>query len=497
MSQSKGYILALDQGTTSSRAIIFDHSGRRVNTAQQEFKQIFPKQGWVEQDPYDILNSQLEVAKKSVNSVGAEHIKAIGITNQRETTILWDKTTGKPVHNAIVWQDRRTAEYCDQLKRDGYENLLQEKTGLLSDAYFSATKIKWMIDNVPEAKTLMEQKKLAFGTVDSWLIWNLSGGKDHVIDITNASRTLLMNIKTGNWDEELLDLFQLDSSILPEIKACSGEISKTTKSIFGTEIPITGVAGDQQAATFGQMCVERGMTKNTYGTGCFILMNTGDQLIHSKHRLISTIAWQLDGSITYALEGSIFMGGATVQWIRDGLKLIKQSGDIEALANSVEDNGGVYLVPAFTGLGAPHWDAYARGTIIGLTRGTTDGHIARATLEAIAFQSKDVIDAMQSDSGITISELRVDGGAAVNSSLMQFQSDLLSCKVLRPSIHETTALGASYLAGLGVGYWDSVNELKQLWQCEADFSPKQSDANRALLKNWKRALELSKGWANS
>lgn len=489
------YILALDQGTTSSRAILFDREGRIQRIAQKEFKQIYPHSGWVEHDPIEIFLSQRDVAKECLAAAEGKKIGAIGITNQRETTILWDRRTGKPVHNAIVWQDRRTAEICDQMKGNNLETLIQAKTGLLCDAYFSGSKIKWLIDSKSEIRELMHQGNLAFGTVDSWLIWQLSGGKDHVIDITNASRTMLMDIKTGQWDNELLEIFGLDASILPKIVPCSGAISQTDKAVLGIEIPICGIAGDQQAASFGQMCIEPGMAKNTYGTGCFVLMNTGQDLIQSEHRLLSTVAWKLGDKITYALEGSIFIGGAVVQWLRDELQIINSSAEIEQLAATASDNGGVYLVPAFTGLGAPHWDAYARGTIVGLSRGSNKAHIARAALEAIAYQSKDVVEAMESDAKIKLRELRVDGGASINQMLMQFQSNALDCKVIRPQIAETTALGAAYLAGLGSGFWESIDQLKSLWSVARIFEPDENQKQvESMFVQWKKAVNLSKGW---
>lgn len=493
----KKYILALDSGTTSNRAILFDHSGRKINTSQREFEQIFPKQGWVEHNPEEIWSTQKIVVRDVLEKQGvtAADIAAIGITNQRETTLVWDKETGKPVYNAIVWQDRRTAGYCDQLKKEGVDNLIKEKTGLIIDAYFSGSKIKWILDNVPGAREKAEKGKLAFGTVDTWLIWRLTHGKIHVTDVTNASRTMLFNICNLTWDKELLEIFNIPASMLPEPKQSSELYGYTVKEHFGGEIPISGVAGDQQAALFGQMCVEPGMVKNTYGTGCFVMMNTGNEAISSKFNLLSTIAWQINGEVTYALEGSIFIGGAVVQWLRDQLHIIKSSSEIEKLAGSVRDNGGVYFVPAFVGLGAPHWDQYATGTIIGISRGTSDAHIARAGLESIALQSMDVINTMAEDSGVDLSELRVDGGAAVNNLLMQIQANVINKKVIRPVITETTALGAAYLAGLAVGFWNGIEEIKHQWTEDKVFEPEAKSAGiNEMIENWNKALERSKNW---
>lgn len=493
----KKYILALDSGTTSNRAILFDHSGRKINTSQREFEQIFPKQGWVEHNPEEIWSTQKIVVRDVLEKQGvtAADIAAIGITNQRETTLVWDKETGKPVYNAIVWQDRRTAGYCDQLKKEGVDNLIKEKTGLIIDAYFSGSKIKWILDNVPGAREKAEKGKLAFGTVDTWLIWRLTHGKIHVTDVTNASRTMLFNICNLTWDKELLEIFNIPASMLPEPKQSSELYGYTVKEHFGGEIPISGVAGDQQAALFGQMCVEPGMVKNTYGTGCFVMMNTGNEAISSKFNLLSTIAWQINGEVTYALEGSIFIGGAVVQWLRDQLHIIKSSSEIEKLAGSVRDNGGVYFVPAFVGLGAPHWDQYATGTIIGISRGTSDAHIARAALESIALQSMDVINTMAEDSGVDLSELRVDGGAAVNNLLMQIQANVINKKVIRPVITETTALGAAYLAGLAVGFWNGIEEIKHQWTEDKVFEPEAKSAGiNEMIENWNKALERSKNW---
>lgn len=493
----KKYILALDSGTTSNRAILFDHSGRKVNTSQREFEQIFPKPGWVEHNPEEIWSTQKFVVRDVLEKQGvtAADIAAIGITNQRETTLVWDKETGKPVYNAIVWQDRRTAGYCDQLKKEGIDRLIKEKTGLIIDAYFSGSKIKWILDNIPGAREKAEKGKLAFGTVDTWLIWRLTHGKIHVTDVTNASRTMLFNIHNLIWDKELLEIFDIPASMLPEPKQSSELYGNTVKEHFGGEIPISAIAGDQQAALFGQMCVEPGMVKNTYGTGCFVMMNTGNEAISSKYNLLSTIAWQINGEVTYALEGSIFVGGAVVQWLRDQLHIIKSSSEIEKLAGSVRDNGGVYFVPAFVGLGAPHWDQYATGTIIGISRGTSDAHIARAGLESIALQSMDVINTMAKDSGVDLSELRVDGGAAVNNLLMQIQANVINKKVIRPVITETTALGAAYLAGLAVGFWNGIEEIKHQWTEDKVFEPEAKSAGiNEMIENWNKALERSKKW---
>lgn len=493
------YILALDQGTTSSRAILFDHAGRIIQLAQKEFRQYYPEPGWVEHDAEEIWSSQYgvmaEVLAKS--NIGTREIAAIGITNQRETTIVWDRASGRPIHPAIVWQDRRTAGYCDELKAQGHQAMIQERTGLVLDAYFSATKLKWILDNVPGARARAEKGELAFGTVDSWLTWKLSSGKLHITDSTNASRTLLLNIHTGKWDEDLLRLFNIPAPVLPAVKD-SSEVYGITGSLVtpGEGIPIAGIAGDQQAALFGQLCTQPGMVKNTYGTGCFMLMHTGTQAVHSKNNLLTTIAWSIRGRVEYALEGSIFIGGAVVQWLRDGLHLIRSSGEVETLAMQADDTEGVYMIPAFAGLGAPHWNQYARGSFFGLTRGTTQAHIARAALESIAYQTYDVLKAMEADSGIRIKELRVDGGATANDLLMQFQSDILQVPVIRPTITETTALGAAYLAGLGVGYWGSVEDIQQQWQVDKRFSPSMDEARVAgLLKGWQRAVKATIAWA--
>lgn len=490
---SPKYVLALDQGTTSSRAILFDQAGRIKAMAQKEFQQIFPQAGWVEHDSEEIWSSQFQVAKEILDSIDKTDISGIGITNQRETTVVWDKTTGKPIYNAIVWQDRRTANVTDRLKKEGLEPVFQAKTGLILDPYFSGTKIKWILENVEGAREKAEQGILAFGTVDSWLVWNLTGGKLHITDVTNASRTLLYNIHELAWDRELLDILNIPESILPEVHASSTIYGATIKKLFGSEIPISGIAGDQQAALFGQNCIEPGMAKNTYGTGCFMLMNTGTEPIHSGNNLLTTIAWQLNGKVEYALEGSVFIGGAVVQWLRDGLGIIKSSAEVEAVASRVDDTDGVYLVPAFSGLGAPHWDPHARGTIIGMTRGTTRAHIARAALEAIAYQSFDLLKAMEDDSDVQLNQLRVDGGASINNLLMQFQSDLLGVPVIRPKITETTALGAAYLAGLGVGFWEDRDEISVRWKIERKFEPAISkDKVKTLYSGWLKAVDTSK-----
>jgi glycerol kinase len=494
-----GYILALDQGTTSSRAIVFDHKGQIKSVAQKEFTQIFPQPGWVEHDPTEIWSTQAGVAAEATVKMGinGKNIRAIGITNQRETTIVWNRDTGDPVYNAIVWQDRRTAAYCDHLKKEGLIELIRAKTGLIIDAYFSASKINWILNNVPGAKQQAAAGKLAFGTVDSWLVWKFTRGKVHVTDVTNASRTMLYNIRTQEWDEELLQIFDIPRNMLPEVKQSSEVYGETETTIFASKIPIAGIAGDQQAALFGQMCMDKGMVKNTYGTGCFMLMNIGDKFIESKNNLLTTIAWKINGKIQYAFEGSIFIGGAVVQWLRDGLGVIKSSADVEQLALAVNDTGGVYFVPAFAGLGAPYWDPEARGTIVGLTRGTTSGHIARAAIESIAYQTVDVLKAMEADAGLTIKELRVDGGATANNLLMQFQADLLNCKVIRPNVVETTALGAAYLAGLAVGYWKNVEEIQHQWRSERDFNPNASRKEvEVAMKGWKRAVKATQNWAS-
>ena len=494
------YILSLDAGTTSNRAILFNHSGEIVEVAQQEFEQIYPQAGWVEHNPQTIWETQLKVAREVIEKQGISpsQISGIGITNQRETAVVWNRETGEPVYNAIVWQDRRTAGICDSLKEQDLEKTFTAKTGLIIDAYFSGTKIKWILENVEGAKELANQGKLVFGTVDTWLIWKLTNGGLHITDATNASRTLIYNIHELKWDDELLQILNIPAGILPEVKASSEVYGKTAAEHLGAEIPIAGIAGDQQAALFGQMCIEEGMVKNTYGTGCFVVMNTGDKPIESKHKLLTTIAWQIDGKVTYAIEGSIFIGGAVVQWLRDQLGIIKSSSEIEALASEVENNGGVSFVQGFVGLGAPHWDQYATGAIIGLSRGTGKAHIARAALEAIAFRSMEVIDTMVEDSGITLHELRVDGGAAVNNLLMQIQADAIRTRVVRPKVTETTALGAAYLAGIATGFWSGVDEVKNQWQIDKTFEPGGNTTEiEKVIHDWKKAVERSKNWYHS
>jgi len=490
-------ILALDQGTTSSRAIIFDRGGRVQAVAQKEFRQIFPQPGWVEHDPREIWASQLSVAQEVLQraNIDINQVAAIGITNQRETTMVWDRQTGEPIYNAIVWQDRRTAGYCDQLKRDGHADLIQQKTGLLIDPYFSGSKLRWLLDNVPGARRRAEDGELAFGTIDSWLLWKLTGGAIHATDPSNASRTMLYNFNTRQWDDDLLKLLDIPRALLPEVRSSSEVYGETRKDLLGSPVKIAGIAGDQQAALFGQTCFSRGLAKNTYGTGCFMLMHTGNQPLISKHRLITTVAWQLPDRFEYALEGSVFIGGAVVQWLRDGLGLVKTASEIESLAASVPDNGGVYMVPAFAGLGTPHWDQYARGTIVGITRGTTAAHFARAALEAIAFQVVDVLDVMQKDSGIAIQELRVDGGAAANNLLLQFQADLLGVPVVRPRVTETTALGAAMLAGLAVGFWKDPSELEAQWEIERRFEPMAGQTQvKHMRERWSEALRRCREW---
>ena len=491
------FILALDQGTTTSRALVFDHDGCVRAEARKEFRQIFPRPGLVEHDAEDIWASQLGVAVEAIARAGltAADIAAIGITNQRETTIVWDRRTGKPISNAIVWQDRRTAGECDRIKAEGLEPLFRARTGLVMDSYFSGTKLAWILDHVPGARARAEAGELAFGTVDSWLVWNLTGGERHVTDASNASRTLLYNIHEGTWDPELLAMLRIPPGILPEVVSSSEIYGTTTARFFAAEVPISGIAGDQQAAMFGQLCDRPGMVKNTYGTGCFMLMHTGHRPVVSARNLLSTVACRIDGGVEYALEGSVFVAGAAVQWLRDGLGIIRTSGEVEALAASVPDNGGVYLVPAFSGLGAPHWDPYARGALFGLTRGSTAGHIARATLESIAFQTADLLNAMKEDTGAPLAELRVDGGATSNDLLMQFQADLLGVPIVRPMVRETTALGAAYLAGLAVGYWRDRAEIGRLWRAERTFTPSiERGKAEELRRQWDRALERSKGW---
>lgn len=486
----KKYILALDQGTTSSRAIVFDHDGKICSVAQKEFTQYFPKPGWVEHNPNEIWSSQASVIAESISTIDINglDIAGIGITNQRETTIVWDVDTEEPIYNAIVWQDRRTADYCDKLKAEGLIDTIREKTGLIIDAYFSGTKIKWILDNVPGARQRAEQGKLRFGNVDSWLVWRLTRGEVHVTDVTNASRTMLFNINTLKWDADLLKLLDIPVSMLPEVKTSSEVYGHTKTTIFAHEVPISGIAGDQQAALFGQMCIEPGAIKNTYGTGCFVMLNTGEKPVKSENNLLTTIAWKIGDKINYALEGSIYVGGSVVQWLRDGLCCIKSSSEIEELAASVPDSGGVFFVPALTGLAAPYWDQHARGTIIGITRGTTTAHIARAALDGIAFQTYDIARAMAKDMGAPLTELKVDGGASRNNLLMQYQANLLGIKVVRPKITETTALGAAYLAGLAVGFWKDLDEIKQQWQVERTFDPVPDNEEIAAAKQ---------GWADA
>ena len=491
------YILALDQGTTSSRALLFDEHGAVRSLAQREFKQIFPQPGWVEHDPEEIWTSQIAVALEALLKANAQptDVAAIGITNQRETTIVWDRATGKPICTAIVWQDRRTAAFCEQLKAQGHETLIQQRTGLLIDAYFSASKISWILDNIPHARSLAEAGRLAFGTVDTWLIWKLTGGRVHITDASNASRTMLFNLHSGGWDRELLDLFRIPASMLPDVRP-SSEIYAEVSAVPGLNgIPIAGIAGDQQAALFGQRCVTPGLTKNTYGTGCFMLQSTGNRAVASTKRLVTTVAWRIGDTTSYALEGSVFVGGAVVQWLRDGLGIIRSSSEVEAVANSVSDNGGVYFVPAFVGLGAPHWDSYARGAIFGLTRGSNAGHIARAALESIAYQVADLMDAVQTDTDAPLQELRVDGGASANDALMQFQADILGVPVVRPAMTETTALGAAFLAGLGTGFWKEVQAISEMPREERCFEPRLPRPKvDTLRQRWNEAVSRSKSW---
>jgi glycerol kinase len=495
----KTYVLALDQGTTSSRAIVFDGNGLPVAAAQKEFTQLYPQSGWVEHNPEEIWSTQAGVAMEAIAQAGvtSSAIAAIGITNQRETTVVWNRKTGRPLCNAIVWQDRRTALFCDKLKEAGYSDKILQKTGLVIDAYFSATKIRWILDHVKGARRQAQRGELAFGTIDSWLLWNLTRGGLHITDVTNASRTMLFNIHSLQWDKELLDLFGIPASLLPEVRS-SSEVYGESAGLFSSPVPIAGIAGDQQAALFGQMCTEPGMVKNTYGTGCFIMMNIGAKPVESKNRLLTTIAWKIGGRTRYALEGSVFIAGAVVQWLRDELGIIAKAADVEKLAGQAQDSGGVYFVPAFTGLGAPHWNQHARGALFGLTRGTSAAHLARASLESIAYQSLDVIQAMQKDSGIAVKELRVDGGATANNLLMQFQSDLLQAKVARPMVTETTALGAAYLAGLAVGYWSGMAEIKKQRKIDRIFSPRINRKDTLpLIKGWQRAVGAAKTWASA
>ena len=500
MNTAGKYIVALDQGTTSSRAIIFDHQGQIVGSSQREFTQIYPKAGWVEHNPMEIWATQSAVLTEVLAKTGiqSDEVAGIGITNQRETTVVWDKNTGQPIYNAIVWQCRRTTDICEQLKKDGLETYIKQTTGLVTDAYFSGTKVKWILDNVEGARKKADNGELLFGTVDTWLIWNLTNGRAHVTDVTNASRTMLFDIKKLQWDHTMLEVLQIPHSMLPEVKSCSEIYGQTNiGGKGGTRIPISGIAGDQHAALFGQMCHDKGMAKNTYGTGCFLLMNTGDTPITSEHGLLTTIACSIDGKVTYALEGSVFMGGASVQWLRDELGLVRDAADTEYFASKVEDTNGVYVVPAFVGLGAPYWDPYARGAIFGLTRGSNRNHIVRATLEAIAYQSRDLLDAMQQDSGIELTSLRVDGGAISNQFLMQFQSDILGKTVSCPEVSETTAAGAAYLAGLAVGFWSSIDELKDKVKINREYQPVMVSKKREeLYRGWQKAVERSRGWVD-
>ncbi|MCB1228904.1 MAG: glycerol kinase GlpK [Verrucomicrobiae bacterium] len=492
---SRRHVLALDQGTTSSRAIVFDERGQIVSLAQREFRQIFPKPGWVEHDPEEIWESQLATAREALEKSGlsVSEIAGIGITNQRETTLIWDRKTGEPIMNAIVWQDRRTADFCQELRQGADAKRIQDTTGLVIDAYFSGSKVRWMLDHVDGARERAEAGELAFGTIDSWLVWKLTGGREHLTDVSNASRTLLLNLGSLTWDDDMLGLFDIPAAMLPKLRPNSGEIAETDPEIFGESLPIAGMAGDQHAALFGQACHETGMAKNTYGTGCFMLMNTGTNPVRSKHKLLSTLAWQIGDRVEYALEGSIFIAGAVVQWLRDQLGIIENSSDIEAMARSVESSDGVYFVPAFAGLGAPHWDPHARGTITGLTRGTTRGHLARAALEGIAFQSYDVLHAMTADSGIDLAELRVDGGASMNPLLMQFQADLLGVPVVRPTISETTALGAAYFAGLATGVWKDQKEIAEYWTEDIRFEPQKSSGEmQSIIDGWQDAVERTR-----
>lgn len=496
----KKYIMSLDQGTTSSRAILFNHNAEIVKVAQKEFKQIYPKAGWVEHDPMEIWGTQMGVAREVLESMGIspQEVAAIGITNQRETTVVWEKSTGKPIYNAIVWQCRRTAQICDDLKERGLEEYIKQNTGLVVDAYFSGTKIKWILDNVEGAREKAEKGELLFGNIDTWLLWNLTRGKVHVTDYSNASRTMLFNIKDLCWDKKILKELDIPKSMLPEVRPSSEVYGVTDEHTFGgAKIPIAGIAGDQQAALFGQACYEEGMAKNTYGTGCFMLMNTGEKMVPSKNGLLTTIAWGIDGKVNYALEGSIFIAGAIIQWLRDELRFIFEASDSEYFATKVDDTNGVYIVPAFVGLGAPYWDMYARGTIVGLTRGSSRTHIIRAALESIAYQTRDVLEAMQEDSGIDLKELKVDGGAVANNFLMQFQSDILGVPVNRPKVIETTALGAAYLAGLAVGFWKDANEISNKWNVDRIFNAEMDEAHKEkIYKGWKKAVDRSRDWAD-
>lgn len=495
--KSKKYILAFDQGTTSSRSIVFNHQGEIVATAQKEFQQIYPVPGWVEHDPMEIWSSQSATAAEAISraNLSTDSVAAVGVTNQRETTIVWDRETGKPVYNAIVWQDRRTADFCGQLKRDGVEPMVSEKTGLRLDPYFSGTKVRWILENVDGARKRANEGKLLFGTVDSWLLWQLTGHKVHVTDVTNASRTLFYNLERGDWDDELLELFDVPRCMLPEVKSCSEVYGYVEKNLYPGEAPIAGIAGDQHAALFGQACFSPGMAKNTYGTGCFLLMNMGEKPVRSKNNLLTTVAWRIGDTTEYALEGSIFIGGAVVQWIRDELQLVRTAAELDRLAESVDDAGGLFIVPAFAGLGAPHWDPYARGAALGMTRGTNRAHFCRAALESIAFQSADLIQAMEKDSGIPLKELRVDGGASRSNPLLQFQADLLQESVLRPKCIETTALGTAYLAGLAVGFWDDREAISRQWARDVTYEPaRDSGEMKRLQHGWEKAIERSKAW---
>ncbi|MFA5848396.1 MAG: glycerol kinase GlpK [Bacteroidales bacterium] len=494
---SNQYVLTLDEGTTSARAILFNKKGQIVASSQKEFRQIYPRPGWIEHDPAEIWNSQIDSARQVMEEASkySASVACIGITNQRETTVVWDRLTGEPIYNAIVWQDRRTSEYCDELKSGKWAEIIKFRTGLVIDSYFSATKLRWILNNVEGAMERAKAGELAFGTIDSWLVWKLTNGKKHITDVSNASRTMIFNIRTLEWDNELLELFGIPKEVLPEVKSSSEIYGYTAKELFDVAIPISGIAGDQQAATFGQMCFEKGTVKNTYGTGCFMLCNTGEEIVSSNNNMLTTIGWQINGETTYAVEGSIFTGGSVVQWLRDELGIIKSSSEVEELAGRVPDNGGVYLVPAHTGLGAPHWDQYARGTIIGLTRGSNAANIARAALEGIAFQTYDVLQAMQEDLGSPIKELRVDGGAAVNNLLMQFQADILGIPVYRSAISETTALGAAYLAGLATGFWKDIDEIREQKAVNKSFSRKLDiQSVERLLKGWTKALSRAKSW---
>ena len=493
------YILALDQGTTSSRAIVFDKQGNIISVAQKEFTQYFPKPGWVEHDPIEIWSTQTGVAAEAIAKKGlnVENIAAIGITNQRETVLVWDKNTGKPIYNAIVWQDKRTSDYCDELKNQGKNDLVRQKTGLVIDSYFSGTKVKWILDNVAGAREKAEAGELILGTIDTWLVWNFTKGEQHITDVSNASRTMLFNINTMEWDDELLELLTIPKSMLPKVKSSSEVYGHTNSTFYDAKIPISGIAGDQQAALFGQMCTKPGMVKNTYGTGCFMLMNIGEKPIMSNNNLLTTVAWKINGKTTYAFEGSIFIAGAVVQWLRDSLKIIRNSAEIEKLASSVKSSEGVYFVPAFAGLGAPHWNQRAQGTIFGLTRGSTDAHIARAALEAIAYQTMDILKAMEADAEISIKELRVDGGATINNMLMQFQADVLNTETVRPKIVETTAMGAAFLAGLAVGYWENPEEIEKIWQTDKRFEPtKDRTEIDKEIKGWYKAIKALEYWTN-